>query len=421
MRWKDWDRNLKIRLLGEAMMNFLFWAYFPFMTIFFQDAFGKDKAGWLLMLSQALSVLASLVGGYCADRFGRRRMMSIAVAGQSITFLVFAYANSPWLTSSALTFLAFSFLGIWSALYWPASHAMVADVVKEKDRASVFAVFYTSLNIAVVVGPLIGTVLFYSYRFQMLLAGFLLTAILFVIMQVFIRETVPEKKQEKADHASWYKAVWKELQTYRIIAKDRTFLLFIVAGVLVAQTFMQLDILIAVYTSEVITNQTVFALGDLRIEVDGKQAFSLILALNGLLVAIFTVFTSKFVTKFRIARVFVASSIAYAAGILLYGMTESFWIFVVAIILFTIGELMVVGLQESFVASLATEESRGQYFSAASLRFTLGKLLAPLSLVLVSYMSYQLTFTILALLALVSAFVYNAMFKRYHKEQRVAS
>ncbi|SEM91252.1 Predicted arabinose efflux permease, MFS family [Terribacillus saccharophilus] len=421
MRWKDWDRNLKIRLLGEAMMNLLFWAYFPFMTIFFQDAFGKDKAGWLLMLSQALSVLASLVGGYCADRFGRRRMMSIAVAGQSITFLVFAYANSPWLTSSALTFLAFSFLGIWSALYWPASHAMVADVVKEKDRASVFAVFYTSLNIAVVIGPLIGTVLFYSYRFQMLLAGFLLTAILFVIMQVFIRETVPEKKQEKADHAAWYKAVWKELQTYRIIAKDRTFLLFIVAGVLVAQTFMQLDILIAVYTSEVITNQTVFALGDLRIEVDGKQAFSLILALNGLLVAIFTVFTSKFVTKFRIARVFVASSIAYAAGILLYGMTESFWIFVVAIILFTIGELMVVGLQESFVATLATEESRGQYFSAASLRFTLGKLLAPLSLVLVSYMSYQLTFTILALLALVSAFVYNAMFKRYHKEQRVAS
>ncbi|MFP7494848.1 MFS transporter [Terribacillus saccharophilus] len=421
MRWKDWDRNLKIRLLGEAMMNFLFWAYFPFMTIFFQDAFGKDKAGWLLMLSQVLSVLASLIGGYCADRFGRRRMMSIAVAGQSITFLVFAYANSPWLTSSALTFLAFSFLGIWSALYSPASHAMVADVVEEKHRASVFAIFYTSLNIAVVVGPLIGTVLFYTYRFQMLMAGFVLTAVLFVIMQIFVRETVPKKEQTKADHAVWYKAVWQELQAYRIIAKDRTFLLFIVAGVLVAQTFMQLDILIAVYTSEVISNQTVFALGDFNMQVDGKQAFSIILAFNGLLVALFTVFISKFITKFRIARVFVASSIAYAAGIFLYGMTESFWIFVIAITLFTIGELMVVGLQESFVASLASEDSRGQYFSAASLRFTFGKLLAPLSLVLVSYMNYKLTFILLALLALVSAFVYNTMFKRYHREQRTLS
>jgi MFS transporter, DHA1 family, multidrug resistance protein B len=421
MRWKDWDRNLKIRLFGEAMMHFLFWAYFPFMTIFFQDAFGKGRAGVLLMFSQALSVLASLVGGYCADRFGRRKMMSIAVAGQSVTFLVFAFANSPWLSSSALTFLAFSFLGIWSALYWPASHAMVADVVKEKHRASVFAVFYTSLNIAVVVGPLIGTILFYSYRFQMLLAGFVLTSILFVIMQVFIRETVPEQKQAKADHGTWYKAVWRELQTYRLIAQDRTFLLFIVAGVLVAQTFMQLDILIAVYTSEVIDNQTVFAIGDFRMQVDGKQAFSLILALNGLLVALLTVYITKLVTKFRIARVFVASSIAYAAGIWLYGLTESFWIFVIAMVLFTMGELMVVGLQESFVATLASEESRGQYFSAASLRFTLGKLLAPLSLVLVSYISYQLTFTILALLALLSAFVYQAMFKRYHKEQRASS
>ncbi|MGI8314525.1 hypothetical protein [Halobacillus mangrovi] len=34
---------------------------------------------------------------------------------------------------------------------------MVADVVPEKERADVFAVFYTSINIAVVIGPLIGS------------------------------------------------------------------------------------------------------------------------------------------------------------------------------------------------------------------------------------------------------------------------
>ncbi|WP_311202007.1 hypothetical protein [Aquibacillus koreensis] len=67
MKWKDWDRNLRIRLFGEGTMNFLFWSYFPFMTIFFERSFGKDKAGWLLIASQAFSVIASLVGGYCAD------------------------------------------------------------------------------------------------------------------------------------------------------------------------------------------------------------------------------------------------------------------------------------------------------------------------------------------------------------------
>ena len=41
MRWKEWDLNLKIRLLGEGMINILFWMFFPFMAIYFAESFGK--------------------------------------------------------------------------------------------------------------------------------------------------------------------------------------------------------------------------------------------------------------------------------------------------------------------------------------------------------------------------------------------
>ncbi len=417
MKWKDWDRNLKIRLFGEGTTNFLFWSYFPFMTILFENSFGKDKAGWLLVLSQAFSVIASLTGGYCADRFGRKRMMVISSFGQFLTFLLFAFANSPWYQSPIGTFLAFSLLGIWGALYWPASHAMVADVVSEKHRASVFAVFYTSINIAVVVGPIIGSFLFYSYRFEMLLAGALLTGVLSIILQRFLGETVTVKLRKKEAKVRWYKAVWDELSDYRIIAKDRTFLLFIIAGVLVAQTFMQLDILIAVYTSEVIDNQTLFHLGDFRLSISGEKAFALVLAENGLLVAIFTVFITRIMNRFKEKPVFVASSLLYAVGIFLYGVTENIWMFIFAMALFTMAELMVVGIQESFVAKLAPKHMRGQYFSAASLRFTVGKLMAPLSLVLTNYLAYPIVFATLGMFAVLSALVYWYMFKKLETKQ----
>ncbi|WP_309507315.1 MDR family MFS transporter [Sediminibacillus dalangtanensis] len=420
MRWKDWDRNLKIRLFGEGTTNFLFWSYFPFMTILFENSFGKDKAGWLLVLSQAFSVIASLTGGYCADRFGRKRMMVISSFGQFLTFLLFAFANSPWYQSPIGTFVAFSLLGIWGALYWPASHAMVADVVSERHRASVFAVFYTSINIAVVVGPIIGSFLFYSYRFEMLLAGAVLTGALTIILQRFLGETVTLKIRKKEAKVRWYKAVWDELSDYRIIAKDRTFLLFIIAGVLVAQTFMQLDILIAVYTSEVIDNQTLLQLGDFRLSISGEKAFALVLAENGLLVAIFTVFITRVMNRFKEKPVFVASSLLYAVGIFLYGITESIWMFIFAMALFTLAELMVVGIQESFVAKLAPKQMRGQYFSAASLRFTVGKLMAPLSLVLTNYLAYSFVFATLGLFAVMSAFVYWYMFKKLASKQKRA-
>lgn len=73
MRLRDWDRNLKIRLFGEALMNITYWMFFPFLTIYFADEFGKEQAGFLLVFSQVFSVMANLMGGYCADRFGRKR------------------------------------------------------------------------------------------------------------------------------------------------------------------------------------------------------------------------------------------------------------------------------------------------------------------------------------------------------------
>jgi MFS transporter, DHA1 family, multidrug resistance protein B len=54
MRWKGWDLNLKIRLLGE---DILFWMFFPFMAVYFSEAFGKSTAGLLLILAQVVSRL----------------------------------------------------------------------------------------------------------------------------------------------------------------------------------------------------------------------------------------------------------------------------------------------------------------------------------------------------------------------------
>lgn len=319
-----------------------------------------------------------------------------------------------------MTFTAFSLLGVFGALYWPASHAMVADVVEEKHRAGVFAVFYTSINIAVVIGPLIGSYVFYEHRFEMLLTGIVVTAVLAFVLWYFLEETVQVKERHKTEGKGFFAVLWEELAAYRLIATDKLFLLFIVAGVLVAQTFMQLDLLIVVYTSEVIDNQTLLAFGNWEWTVSGERAFGLILAENGLLVALFTVIVTRWMTRYKEKWVFIGSSLLYACGIVLYGFTQSIWVFVLAMALFTFAELMVVGIQESFVSKLAPEDMRGQYFSAASLRFTLGRLLAPFSLILSNYLGFTMTFVLLGVFALLSAGVYSVMFHRLEKKESAA-
>lgn len=417
MKLKNWDKNLKIRLAGEGIINLLFWTFFPFMTIYFRDYFGEGKASLFLIISQTFSVVGNLIGGYSADRFGRKKMMVLSTVAQSASFLLFAFANSPWYNSPLLTFIAFSLLGVCGSIYWPASHAMVADVVAEKDRASVFAVFYTAINIAVVVGPIVGGFVFYSHRFEMLLTGFVLTTVLSIVLQKYLRETTTPRMRKQEKKKVWYHVIWDELSDYRLIVKDKTFLLFVVAGVLVAQTFMQLDILLAVYINDVVDHQTLIKIGTWQLSIDGKRAFAIVLAENGLLVALLTVAITRISNQFKEKRIFILSSLFYAIAITLYGLSHNVWVFLILMGFFTLAELLVVGIQESFISKLAPENMRGQYFSAASLRFTLGRMLAPLSLTISSLVGYQNTFFILGGLALVSALTYAWMFNRFDHEK----
>jgi MFS transporter, DHA1 family, multidrug resistance protein B len=422
MKLKDWDINLKVRLFSEASMNITFWMFFPFLTIYFSEEFGKGKAGFLLVFSQVFSVLANLMGGYCADRYGRKRMMVISAFGQGLSYFVFAFANSPWLTAPWLGFICFAVAGIFGSFYWPASQAMIADIVEEKDRSSVFAIFYTSINIAVVVGPLLGAIFFFQYRFGLLLVAGALCFLLGGILAKWTRETAPpyifdtDKKGQK-----WYSFLQNQVKDYGIIVRDKTFLLFIIAGVIGAQTFMQLDMLLPVYTKEMVTNQSFLSIGDWTFNVSGEQAFGIILSENGLLVAIFTVLVTKWMTSFKEQNVFIVSSIIYAISMLLFVQTQSIWGLIFAMAIFTFGELMVAGIQQTFVSKIAPEHMRGQYFAAASLRYTIGRTIAPLSIPLTVWLGYECTFMILCMLSLVTALIYWFMFQYFEKQQSVQS
>jgi MFS family permease len=414
MKIQDWDRNLQVRLFSELIMNISYWMFFPFLTIYFSTEFGKNKAGFLLIFSQFFSVMANLMGGYCADRFGRKRMMVLSSIGQGLSFLTFALASSSLLQSPLLGFTAFAVAGVFGALYWPASQAMVADVVKDENRGEVFAVFYTAINIAVVVGPLIGAVFFEDSRFQLLFIAGVICLLLSLILAKWTRETMPVRASVSADHSGkWYYFLQNQLKDYSIIGKDKTFLLYLLGGILVGLTFVQLDLLIPVYIKDVLKSENLFS----AFTIKGEQVFGIVLAENGLLVALFTVWVTKWMGKWNERSCFVLSSLIYAVSIFFFSQTSTFWGFIVVMMFYTFGELTSAGVQQSFVAKLAPESMRGQYFAASSLRWTFSRMVAPIFIPMTVWIGYTWTFVVLTLLSLLSAGIYWVMFFLFEKQQ----
>lgn len=162
------------------------------------------------------------------------------------------------------------------------------------------------------------------------------------------------------------------------------------------QTFMQLDLLIPVYTKDTVARQTLFSFGDWSLALSGEKEFGLLISENGLLVALCTVWVTKWMERYHERTAFIGPSIVYGMAIFLFGQMTSIWGLIFTMALFTLGELMTAGLQQTFIAKLAPKEMRGQYFTAASLRWTIGRAIAPLLITATTWFGYEWTFFLLS-------------------------
>lgn len=201
---------------------------------------------------------------------------------------------------------------------------------------------------------------FADYRFALLLMAGVLNLVLGIVLHYKITETAPVSKMEESGQASnWISVLGDQLKDYKVIMNDRIFLLFIIAGVLVGQTFMQLDLLFPVYINEVVTDQPLLQFGNWSYVVESTQAFGLVLAENGLLVAIFTITVTRWMSKYKERNVFIISSFIYAASVLLFSQTSWIWGLLLAMLVFTLAELMTAGIQQGFISELAPADKRG--------------------------------------------------------------
>jgi MFS family permease len=108
--------------------------------------------------------------------------------------------------------------------------------------------------------------------------------------------------------------------------------------------------------------------------------FGWLLSINALIVVLFQFWVTRRLEKYRPMLMMAAGSLLYAIGFAMYGFVPTFALFVLAMIIITIGEMVVSPFQQSLVASFAPEDMRGRYMAVSgltwSISFTVGPYLA---------------------------------------------
>lgn len=109
--------------------------------------------GVMLALYSAMQFLFSPVLGVLSDRYGRRPVLLISLAGAAIDYLIMAFAPELW-----MLVLGRAIAGITSANMAVAT-AYITDISPEEDRARRFGYFHAMFGIGFIIGPVLGGIL----------------------------------------------------------------------------------------------------------------------------------------------------------------------------------------------------------------------------------------------------------------------
>lgn len=185
------SRNVWLLLLALLVFNFSSALGQPLYAIFSTDILHLDKAELGVMVG--VGYLASMFGAFLAGRVSRKlgveNMMAVSILLSSLLLI-------PWLYSptAVLAIAIFSASGFFAQFFFVGNQALMANITKPRERASVIGLITTAAGFGGIVGPYVGTQLWLllAPRTPFLISSLLAVAVVAPI--ALIREAPSEVK-----------------------------------------------------------------------------------------------------------------------------------------------------------------------------------------------------------------------------------
>lgn len=367
---------------------------FPFMAIYFARSMGETITGVLLTLSVVASMFSSALGGYYADKIGRKRLMVFSEAVFLLAYLVMAFANSPWLNSPMLTFVAFFVTNVCWGVYGPADEAMLLDVTTVENRQLMYAIFYWITNLTMAVGASIGAFLFDSFRFFLFAAmaivilGTLLTTV-FLIEETYIPH--PYNPYPDAQDGGEVRLENGSLRpgrgvniihNYIAVLKDGPFVRYVLAGMLVMAVEFQLSNYIGIRLSQTVPKQSLFQFQQFVLHIDGVKLLGFLQTENTVLVVLFAGLAARVASRFSDKKVLTLGILPNVIGYSVMTVTSQPFLLMIAMLFATIGEVTAVPVRQAYLGDLAPSTARSSYVAVNGMTFSASRVLSSLGVML---------------------------------------
>ncbi|MFD1032176.1 MDR family MFS transporter [Metaplanococcus flavidus] len=335
--------SLSILLLSAFLMNLAGFAVISFLAVYLSNTlhYSAAQTGTILSIMILSSRGLPLLTGILGDKYGYKKLMGVGLVTRGTGFILLAFAPSFFWTA-----IAALLVGIGTACYEPSALAFFSSEPHEKKRKEAFTYLNFALNGGAIVGPLLGgLLLLFDPRYPFLISGLVFFFLFFIQLSMIQEKRTPNLIQ---------RSIRSDLSQ---LFSNKSYLYYCFSMIFFWFMFAQLTVAIPLHMFVISKSESLVAL---TITVNALSGLLLMLLFRKLFLS---------VHSFRLIKV---GMLVMASSFLFISFSSSPYWLLVCIVVFTIGETLVLPSSDIAISEFTNGNSPGIYYGFFELSFALG-------------------------------------------------
>lgn len=365
--FKSFSKNFWTVIMMEFFERGSYYGMMSILSVYMTDqlSFSKESVGVIKSTIQPLLYILPILSGAIGDRFGYRKMLTFA-----FIFLGLGYFFTSQTTEYAMVFASLIIMAFGAGAFKPLISGTIARETNESNSTLGFGIFYWSINLGAFLFPLI-LVPYIKNAFgwqYVMIASAICTAAMLIPTYLIYKE--PKKPESTKNLAEVLKGMVLVLTDFRFIG-----LIVIYSGfwILYFQMFDSVLWYVQKYVDASSLNNAVNGLfAAVGISLNWKFDVEHVTVINAGTIILLQIIVSNIVKTKKALPTMITGITMGTIGMAVLAISTDIWVFMLGIMVFSIGEMTAHPKFISYVGLIAPEDKKALYLGYSFLYGVLG-------------------------------------------------
>lgn len=363
----SFSKNYWVVILMEFFERGSYYGMMSILSVYMTDQleFSKESVGVIKSTIQPLLYILPILSGAIGERFGYRKTLIFA-----FIFLGIGYFLTSQTTEYAMVFASLIIMAVGAGAFKPMISGTIARETNESNSTLGFGIFYWSINLGAFLFPLILVPYIkstFGWQYVMMASAIGTSAML--IPTLFIYKE-PKKPENTKTLAEVLKGAVMVLTDVRFIG-----LIVIYSGfwILYFQMFDSVLWYVQKYVDASTLNNSVNGIfSAVGINLNWKFDIEHVTVINAGTIILLQIVVSNIVKHTKALPTMIAGIAMGTIGMAILAINTNIWVFIIGIVIFSIGEMTAHPKFISYVGLIAPEDKKALYLGYAFLYGVLG-------------------------------------------------